>query len=404
MRLRQLFNNSNIRGGRAHVRVLLKAIGITLVAFLLSTFMTAPFTASTSILFSSSEQSDFKFSDIFAQFADSRPVRQLEDRFLILDIGNSNREEIAEALTMLSLCNPKAVGIDILFGAPGENDSTLVSALAGLSCPVVMPRIAADSAGVFSIAERSFLESYAELSALRYAAVNLPTDGSEGHGRVREYAVCFPLAGGDTLWSMPMALTQIMDAKAAERLKSRHAAYGTVAYASRQFNVITPEQISEHAADIENRTVLVGSLNDAYDMHATPVNSYYPGVMIHAHALSTILDGTWFRKAPDYTDPLVASLVCFTIVYLCLILNPGIRGLLLRLLQILLLYITVRIGYELYVEHNTICNFSYTLLMIAFGLFSVDIWNGVLFVGRKVSGRIHNMTTKQDSERCKELS
>ncbi len=48
-----------------------------------------------------------------------------------------------------------------------------------------------------------------------------------------------------------------------------------------------------------------------------------------------------------------------------------------RITQVALLYFVVRLGYSLFLDHNMVIDFSYALLMLAFGLFACDIWIGL---------------------------
>lgn len=149
------------RSGGA-VQAIAKAVCITGLAFLLSMLLISPFTASTSAFFSSPEQEDFKFSDIYAQVADDRPVRQLDPNIVMLDIGNYNRAEIAQTLMYLSLCNPRAVGLDVLFAAPRDSveDAMLIDAVR--SIPGIILACSADQlesdgdTPVFAYGQRSF--------------------------------------------------------------------------------------------------------------------------------------------------------------------------------------------------------------------------------------------------------
>lgn len=119
-------------------RILGKAVCITVLAFLFSTWLVSPFTATTASLFSSPEQSDFQFSDIFVQVADNRPVAKHDDRIAVLDIGNADRKEIASALDILAKGSPRAVGVDLLFADTTEYDSHLRASIGALP-NVVLP-------------------------------------------------------------------------------------------------------------------------------------------------------------------------------------------------------------------------------------------------------------------------
>lgn len=120
------------------LNLLLKTTGITLLALLLSMALEAPFSSSASAIFSNPEKNDFTLTDVYAQIADGRPVRKMEDRIAIVDIGLGGREEIADALELLQLCGVKAVGVDVNFEEPHEDDSRLLGAIASLP-DIVLP-------------------------------------------------------------------------------------------------------------------------------------------------------------------------------------------------------------------------------------------------------------------------
>lgn len=354
------------------ILLILKALGITILAFILSLALEAPFTASTSAIFSNPEKNDFTLSDIYAQIADNRPVRTLDDRIAIVDIGHGGREEIAEILEMLALCGPKAVGVDINFEDPHDDDSRLLNAISAIPGTVLPLGVEAGKRG-FKISDAPFFHD--TLQGPVYGVINFPAASSKSS--IREFAVEFPMTDGSHVPSFVTALLEKSDPEAAARLRERGNTYETSSYHSREYNITDLEGIINNPENIAGKTVLIGALDEASDMHATPVNSYMPGIMIHAHALSTAMDSDWYGILPRWADYLIACAVCFIIVLATTGIRNGVRGLIVRILQIVLAYLAVRVGYTLFVDHHLICNFSNTLLMIAFGLFAVDIWNGI---------------------------
>ena len=75
-----------------------KALGITVLAFLLSMVLAVPFNAITTAVVSAPEKNDLRMADMFAQFADNRSVSDYDDRIVLVNIGAGGREEIAELL------------------------------------------------------------------------------------------------------------------------------------------------------------------------------------------------------------------------------------------------------------------------------------------------------------------
>ena len=161
-------------------------------------------------IFSTPERGDFRMTDLYTQMADARPVRQLDDRIVIVDIGLAGREQIAEGLQTLSICEPKAIGMDINFLQPGENDSTLIEAISATAGLVVPLGIEQKGDGTFEVADKPFF--YGAMPSLTYGVINLPAERE--NASIREYAVDFPTPDGQ-LPSFAMAIAGIADPEAA---------------------------------------------------------------------------------------------------------------------------------------------------------------------------------------------
>ncbi len=314
-------------------------------------------------------------SDLFASVADDRPVRFLDDRIVVVDIGISGREEMAEALEILALCEPAAVGLDVHFAVPKDSvtDHRLAEAISNLPMQVIPYGLSAVEGenGEFEIDQKPFFAD--TLSDLTYASTNLAA--SEQRSTIRKFPVKFKTNKGE-IPSFATALAALGAPVTAERLLVRDHELETIDYPSREFKVIPLEDIADEAENLAGKFVLIGAMQDASDMHATPINSYMSGLMIHAYSLATILDGAWYSEISKYADYALAFLMCLILVYLCIGVGSKLKSLMLRIFQIAALYAAVRIGYALYVDNHVIFNFSYTFLMITFGLFAVDIWNG----------------------------
>ena len=381
--------NSLFIGKRRWVSVFSRALMATGLGLLLSIFLVQPLTMTTSAMFSSPDKRDFQLPDLFAQIANNRPVRKFDDRVVIINIGRGNREEIAEALSILSLCGPKAVGIDVNFAEPTADDSFLIESIQSLPNAVLPLGVSSSRKnGLFDVEEKPFF--YDECPGLRYGVVNLPT---AAQGTVREYAIEFPAVNGP-LPSFVTALAETFDPDAVADLKARGIETGITSYHSREYEVLNLDEVEDHAEDFTDKIVLVGALEDAGDMHATPVQSHVAGVMLHAAALSTVLDKIWFQKFPKSYDYTLAIGLCFIIMLIVYGVKPSFKGVVLRIVQASLAYLAVRIGYELYVDHNIIFDISFTITIIAFGLFASDIWNSIEALWVICSKKISNFDAK----------
>lgn len=381
-------------GGRHGIAIqAVRVIMATAIAFLLSGIIAEPFSTSTSALFSAPEKRDFRMTDLFAQIADQRPVRILDDRIVIVDIGRAGRDEIAEGLSLLSLCGPKAIGVDVNFADTTGNDSAILEAIAANPGIVLPLGLAEKDNGRFIADETPFFYGMDGLD-VNYGAINLPSTDTKA--TIREYAVGFRTDNG-TVPSFVAALARLSSPEAAGKLHERGENLGVTAYHSRDFRTVKLAEIEQNAEQFADKTVLLGSLDDASDMHATPINSYMPGVLLHAYALATVLDGTWYEKTSALFDYMAAILVCLIISAISLTAKGRYRGIILRILQVTCVFLAVRIGYETFIDHNILFNFTYTMLMVAFALFAVDIWNGLEETGHLIHKKIKQRT---DSLTC----
>lgn len=358
------------------MRMLLKAGGITLLAFLLAQLLSSPFSASVTSIFSTPEKNDFILSDFYAQVADRRPVREVSDKIVMVDIGHHDREEIVALLEVVRMCQPKAIGVDINFAEPHEDDSRLLDFVA-TTPNVVFPlglNIREDSHDSFVVEDSPFFMD--SIKNVRFGASNLP--GKFAHSSIREFPVAFKMDDGSELPSFVAAVAAIADPDKFEELKSRKTDVEPIDYVSLQIPVMTLEEVFENPESLVDEVVMVGAVDEASDMHATPVAHSMAGLNIHSHALSTVLNSRYYRQLPKYVDDIVACFLCYLIVLISIGMTYKVKGLILRVLQVTLVYLSVRIGYSLYVDYRIIANFSTTFLMVAFGPFAIDVWNGSL--------------------------
>lgn len=388
MSLREKYRHSKL------LKCIVKAFGITMLAFALSLLLVQPLSFSAMSVFAPPEKDDFSISDFYAQVADKRPTRYNDLDIVIVDIGALDREGIASLIEEISLCGPRCVGLDVMFEEPRipAVDSLLLNAIAANPGIVLPLNVAECGDNKFKISERPFF--YKSIGGVEYGAANLP--GKFRGSTIREFAISYPLDNGKTLPSFPVAIAKKVDSEAVKRLKDRGNNLETIDYPSREFNIIHPEELYDHADELTGKIVLVGAVTDIGDMHASPVNGYSSGIEIHALALSTVLGGRYYSSTSKIHDWLLAWILCYLVTLLGLLVDVRVKGLVVRILQFVLVYLAVQIGYSLYVDHRMIINFSYTLLMVTFGLFAADIWNGCTGLNDLIRKRLKKKHTSEN--------
>lgn len=352
----------------------LKALGITTLAFLLSQVLLSPLTFSAATMISSPDRGDFTINDFYSHVADKRAVRTLDSDVVIVDIGDLDRDGIADVLDMVSLCSPRAVGVDVLFAEPHEDDSNIINALRGCPNIVMAASVKPDSSAKdrFTLDLTSFLmDSLAP--GIPVGATNFPT--VEGDRTIREFRPAYP-GRTDSIASFALAITEIAAPDRAAALMKRDNPEEVINFCSRTYKIYTPDEIAGNAGELIGKIVLLGSLSQREDMHTTPVKASMTGVMIHAHTISTILSGHYFYKLGKWWNWAIAFILCFMVVSFSMFIPAKIKSMSMRVFQLILLYVTIRYGYDLFINYSLIVNFSYSLLMITFGLLANDFWTG----------------------------
>lgn len=370
------------------------AAAVTAISCLLAYAVIVPLSESLlGHLFSAPETSDFTMSDMFIQFADARPVRHLDDRIVIVDIGYAGRAEIADALEVVAVAEPKAVGLDVNFPVPRQEDidAALLEGIL-MQKDIVLPVGLEQEDDGFHIDEKPFFFEDINSPSIHYAVANLPAKSARSS--IREFETGFPLADGSVMPSYVTELARTAAPREYERLRERGRDRETIDYASREFTVIPIDEVLDRADELTDKFVLMGSMSDAYDLHATPLNSNISGILIHATALGTLLDGTWYRYVPDAADYAASVVLCFLLAFAAVSLPGRGKGLVIHAAQLLLLVLVVWFGYTLFIDYRIIVDLSYTFFVVGIGLMVLECFHGV----RAVAGWWHERNSAKHSE------
>ena len=364
-----VINNGMSR--KKYIPSFLHALGITCLAFLLSFLLASPMSFSLSSLFSLSDQEEKGISDFYTHVANQRPVRTLEDKIVIVDIGNAGRDEIAELLEVISLCEPKAIGLDVMFTDQRKDDERLLSAIASTPNLVLPISVEESENGIIKVKESSY---FSDIIPHSDGVANLVSKRAKG--TIREFPTWFRLKNGDSIASFPVAVALTADSRLKKTLKERDKKIEIIDYPSHEFVVIPIAEAIERSDEFLEKIVLIGAFSDVNDIHSTPIASMMPGVLIHAYGVNTIISERYYSSTGIWGDWTLAFILCLVTVWISILIDKRIKGLLVRLLQLLIVYLVVQIGYYLFIEGRIIVNLTYTMLMITFGMFASDLWFG----------------------------
>lgn len=355
-------------------RKIIRVFGILAVAFGLSYWVVYDF-SSVSYFAPAEKASDFRLSDFYNIVADNSDVRELDPDVVIVSIDDCSRGQIAEAIEQIDYCAPRAVGLDLFFNYPSGDDEGLVGAIEACEGLVLPLHLVYDaSEGYFRPMGGSFF--YDRMAGKEFGAVNLA--GNNVQSVIREFRPQFPCPN-DTIPSFAAAIARKTDPAAYQRLLERVCEYEQIYYPSREFEVIPASEILDNQHLLHNKIVLVGTVGDLPDKHVTPIEYQMSGVMIHAYTISTILEGRYVSETSDAADWTVAVVLCLIIVAVNVhFKDKKVGNLLIRGLQIVLLYLIIFCGCHLFISRQICVDFTKPLLMVGLGLLASDIWFGAI--------------------------
>lgn len=353
--------------------IAVQAVGVTLLAYLLSELMLQPFAFSANSVFSPEDRSDFMITDFFHIVADNRPISELDTSIVIISSDGMTRDSIAYLLDELSLHKPKAVGIDIIFEQPRDNDTLLANAIKKLHKPIMAVEVEMIDPDdeIFGVAYESAFDSL--LIEAEHGSVNLPI--KHQRGTVRKYRKTFPTLGGD-IRSFSAELARIAYPAQYRRLMQEPGEEFNINFPSREFVIISKEDFYDHPDTVNSRIVMIGDIYGKDDQHLVPTGKTISGIEIHSHALATILGEHRISPLSKWQNRYIALVLCYLMSFLSLLFDPGYKGIVLRLVQIILLYILIYFGYIWFIDRGVMLDLALPILMVAFALFASDIWIG----------------------------
>jgi len=315
--------------------------------------------------------SDFRFSDFYTLVASTRHEK-VESGVVVVPVDGCNRREIAGALDDIDFCMPAAVGLDVAFSMPTDTlDDPLAEALASCS-NLVMP-VTIDDGG--ALRHVSYYDGCVNPSG-GFASVNIQ-GGSQQRATVREFCPIFKTSEGNVP-SMPFALASLVSPDNTAKLLKRNNHEEAINFTTFDIDTISPGQILDFADAIEGKVVLIGKINNAGDLHATPLDNFTPGIFIHAYTTATILSGDFTKRLSKFEIYFIAFVVCFLIAWLNMrIGNTPLGSFTIRIVQFLLLYLMILLGTWAYVLYNVDLNFAYVMMVTTLCVVACDIYNGI---------------------------
>ncbi len=329
------------------MKKLLIAIGLVCIAIPFSYLL---------ILNPFEHEADFSLSDFYTKVSVRKSQPRISKDIVIISADGLSRLEIARLARQVDSCGPAAAVVDILMNYPSAEDSQVIEVLSGCRHLVTPYDLYADQAGpVYSYLPNT-VQGYANLKSASPEKV------------IRE----FRLAEKSHL-SMDGAVIKLY--KPDLPLPQQ----GLIRFDGDEIDLYTPDELEKYGEDLKGKIVLIGCIKDFSDCYPTPVGTR-PGVLIHASILQTVLT----ERVPVVANKLLVLIVSillsiglmFLHVHLCTI-SGDIGNLLLRINQIILLYLIYLCGTMLWHGANIYFDLSLAITLVASASVVYDIIYGI---------------------------
>ena len=263
---------------------------------------------------------DLDFNDISYAVLNKNASTPIDNRIIIVNIGNADRLGISLMIEKLSMAKPKVIGMDVSFdGAKDpQNDSILRAVISNTPNFILASKIDWSNKS-----NPEYIGHFGN-SAKERGFVNLI--GEDG-GTIRNFSP-FEKINGKTLNSFPVAIAGKADKRALEILRKRKKPYEVIHYTRKleQYMMIDGNDvIDDNIAPelIQDKIVLMGFISsdpfNVEDKHYTPLNKQFAGkstpdmygIVIHANIISMILDGKYIRNIPVWLFWIITILIAW---------------------------------------------------------------------------------------------
>lgn len=230
---------------------------------------------------------DFSMTDFYYQILMQTNRCQESSLITIVDITElTDRGDLALTLEEIEACNPKVIGVDVVFDGLKEDTVAdgMLRDIAGTYDNIIWSEklcdYADDNVG-YTIPQRSF---FAQETGCKEAVTNMQRSLYSGLKRI--------LVTGWKLQGelLPSFVGMLANTYAEKTLLETRDDEIEINFAPTMFTVIPGDSVIYHPELIVDRIVLFGAMHEDADMHYTPLGQM-AGIELLAYAVQTVLRG-----------------------------------------------------------------------------------------------------------------
>ncbi|MFT5641664.1 MAG: CHASE2 domain-containing sensor protein [Cyclobacteriaceae bacterium] len=355
---------------------------------------------------------DFELTDVVMSQLQEPPAPS-ED-IVLVNISYADRASIGEMIQILGAYKPAVIGVDVTFSErkPYAEDSLFIEALKQVKPVVIgseirLPNPKIDRFDTLIVPEQRIVE-HADLGF-----VNLITDAAN-QDDVKTNREMVTKASvkrlEETQLAFAVKLAQYKNPEAAQRFLARGNTIETINYRGNvmdfgrstfgsgyyvlDYNDVFTRQFSDDL--IEGKVVILcflgqhlGDLQTRTDLYFTPLNKRYVGKstpdmfggVIHANAVSMILDEDYIHTMNNRLSIVIAIFLCLSNVFLFKIVYASLPKWydgITKITQLFELLILTFIMIWLFESFNYKADLSLALILIALSGDSIEVYQGVI--------------------------
>lgn len=253
---------------------------------------------------------NFSFTDIYYGILNETAEPDTSMAVTIVDMTQLYRRgQLAQVLEDIQSCNPKVVGVDVVFDVEKDdfdgNDSLIAIAAQypNMIFALKLFNYENDSIG-YTTEIHSFFRKYVNF---KEGFVNVPR-GGQYDGMKRVIPLQANLNGKRVLSMVAQTLSIYVDDDSWEKDGNDDV---KINFCPKDFRVLQPDEVLDYPELIEDRIVLLGAMYEDADFHWTPVGKI-PGVKLLAYGIQTLLERKEVKTLPSF--PLFIISFCFTLL------------------------------------------------------------------------------------------
>ena len=321
---------------------------------------------------------DFQVTDIYNMMAGDETERNMSQDVAVVLIDSLNREELMSLIDTIKHYEPKAIGLDIYFSIEKADNKALIQTIENTPNMVNIVMVEQDPDSIHYVQDTlSFF--YDSLSTVPHSGfANL--DANYTWTVIRTFVPYVLTRDGDTIPNFALELAKIAAPERAQEVIKRGNTEEIIDFSHYVIDTASVSDLlqSNMAERIKGKVVLIGVGKDPKDTYLTPMKDPTPGVLIHAYATQTILQGEYIETRAAWKNWAIAVCMCLVLVSLLLFANesePVKYGLNLsiRLLTFIILMSLVFIGSAIFARHHIYVDYTPAIKMLVFGMLAFDL-------------------------------